>query len=94
MFGFQNWQQVRAAYQQNADKVRAVFEGFYSPGLVSRMCCDLNKEADLTVARHECRQRACHGPCGAFLCGTTGRKILSWEVSDEEHEVCFCGGGL
>lgn len=44
MFGFQNWRQVRAAYQQNADKVRAVFEGCYSPGLINRLCCDLNTE--------------------------------------------------
>ena len=41
-FGFKNWRQVVRAYQENTQAVRNVFEGFFSPGLISRMCVDLN----------------------------------------------------
>ena len=41
MFNFNNWRAVSKAYSNNTGIVRDCFDGFFSPGLISRMCCEL-----------------------------------------------------
>ena len=44
-----NWRQVVKAYQANIARVRNVFDDFFTPGLISRLCVELN-----TTGRFDC----------------------------------------